>query len=78
MDKNMFATVLPILVGGLVNMIVTETRIDEDEAFEQLYNSKLYEILENEDSKVWTFSVSMLFDLYQSEITTGYFELPEY
>ena len=78
MDKNLFATILPILIGGLVNMITLETHISEDEAFEKLYNSKLYEFLENEDSKVWTFSVPMLFDLYQSEIATGDFELPEY
>ena len=77
MEKNMFASILPILVGGLVNKIIEETHTDEDVAFKSLYSSKLYELLENEETKVWNFSVPMLFDLYQEEMTTGSFMLPE-
>ena len=78
MDKNMFAIIMPILIGGLVNMIITETDVDEDEAFTKLYNSELYEAIENEETKVWTYSVPMLFDLYMAEEITGKLELPEY
>jgi len=78
MEEKMFATIMPILVGGLVNKIIDETCISEDEAFQRLYNSKLYEVLENEKTKVWTYSISMLFDLYLAEVTTGSLELPEY
>ena len=78
MEKKMFSTILPILIGGLVNMIIDETGIGEDEAFEKLYNSKLYELIENEDTKVWTYSVPMLFDLFQNEMTTGVLSLPEF
>ena len=78
MDRNLFATIMPILVGGLVDKIITETAIGEDEAFEKLYKSELYAALENEETKVWTYSVPMLFDLYLEEITTGKLELPEY
>ena len=74
----MFATILPVLVNGLINKIILETSNTEDEAFEKLYNSRLYELLENEETKIWTFSVPMLFDLYLSEINTGDFELPVY
>ena len=78
MEKSLFATILPILIGGLVNMIIDETGINEDEAFERLYNSKLYASIENEETKVWTYSVPMLFDLFQKEEATGFLELPEY
>jgi len=78
MDRNLFATILPVLVNGLINKIILETSNTEDEAFEKLYNSRLYELLENEETKIWTFSVPMLFDLYLSEINTGDFELPVY
>ena len=78
MEKNKFAAILPILVGGLVNKIIEETGIGENEAFEKLYNSELYAALENEKTKVWTYSVPMLFDLYNEEITTGELKLPEY
>jgi len=78
MEKNKFAAILPILVGGLVNKIIEETGVGENEAFEKLYNSELYAALENEKTKVWTYSVQMLFDLYNEEITTGELKLPEY
>ena len=78
MEKNKFAAILPILVGGLTNKIIEETGIGEDEAFDKLYNSELYASLENEETKIWTYSVPKLFDLYQAEIATGQLELPEY
>lgn len=78
MESNKFAAILPILVGGLVRKIVEATGQGEDETFEKLYASELYAALENEETKVWTYSVPKLFDLYQSEITMGKLELPEY
>ena len=78
MEKNKFAAILPVIVGGLANKIIEETHLSDDEAFERLYNSELYEALENEATKVWTYSVPKLFDLYQNEANTGKLELPEY
>ena len=78
MEKNKFAAILPVLIGGLTNRIIEETNVSEDEAFETLYNSDLYAVLEIEETKVWTYSVPKLFDLYQAEITTGNLEIPEY
>ena len=78
MDKDKFAALMPVIVGGLVNKIIEETQISEDEAFEKLYNSELYTALENEETKVWTYSVPKLYDLYQKEIDSGSLILPEY
>jgi len=78
MEKNKFAAILPILIGGLVNKIIEESAIGEDEAFEKFYSSELYAVLENEETKVWTYSVPKLFDLYHEEMTTGELILPEY
>jgi hypothetical protein len=77
-ESNKFAAILPVIIGGLVNKIITETHIGEDEAFEKLYNSKLYTALESEEMKVWTYSIPKLFDLYQNEINTGELVLPDY
>ncbi|MCL2639039.1 MAG: hypothetical protein FWD48_11800 [Oscillospiraceae bacterium] len=78
MAKDKFAALLPILIGGLANKIIEETHVSEDEALNKLYSSELYSALENEKTKVWTYSVPKLFDLYQAEITTGELNLPEY
>ena len=78
MDKDKFAALMPVIVGGLAIKIIEETHVSENEALEKLYNSELYTALENEKTKVWTYSVPKLFDLYQNEINTGSLELPEY
>ena len=78
MDKEKFAALLPVIVGGLVSMIAEENKLHENDAFESLYNSELYAILEKEATKVWTFSVLTLFDLYQAEKITGKLDLPVY
>jgi len=78
MDKDRFAAILPLVVGGLVNRIIEESHVSEDEALDSLYNSKLYTALENEDTKVWTYSVSNLYKIYQVETETGSLVLPEY
>ena len=78
MEENKFAAILPIVVGGLANKIIAETQLCEDEAFDKLYNSQLYVTLETEETKVWTYSIPKLFDLYQTEINTGELELPDY
>ena len=77
MEQDKFAAILPILVGGLINKIIEETNLSDAEAFDKLYNSELYAALENEKTKVWTYSVPKLFDLFQTEITTGMLELPD-
>jgi len=78
MERNKFAAILPIIIGGLINKIIEETHISENDAFITLYCSKLYAALDNEATKVWTYSVPRLFLLYQNEINTGKLVLPDY
>jgi hypothetical protein len=77
-EKDKFAVVLAIIVGGLIYKIIEETHVSEDEAFEKLYLSELYSALEREQTKVWHYSVPKLFDLFQKEINTGRLVLPDY
>ena len=78
MEKTKFEALMPVIVGGLVEKIIEDTRLSEYEAFEQLYNSALYAVLENEKTKVWTYSVPKLYYLLQNEIKSGKLELPDY
>jgi len=78
MEKNKFAAILPVIIGGLINKIIEEMHISEDEAFDKLYNSELYTVLENEETKIWTYSIPKLIYIFQNEIDTGKLELPEY
>ena len=78
MEKSKFEVLMPVIVGGLVEKIIEETQLTEFEAFEQLYNSALYAALENEKTKVWTYSVPKLCLLLHEEIKNGKLDLPDY
>lgn len=77
METKMFELVLQTIATGLVDKIISESGLSEDIAMEKLYASKLYAMLEKEDTKVWHFSVSMLYELYKKERDTGNLIFPE-
>lgn len=78
MDDKKLTAILPMIVSSLADRILSAYDISEDEAISNIYNSKLYAALENENTKVWQFSDQKLFDMYQEEINTGYIDYPEY
>ena len=78
MENSKYAAIFPVVVGGLVNKIIAEGLDGEDEAFGKLYGSELYAALENEKTKLWTYSSPRLFQLYQNELNTGELKLPDY
>jgi hypothetical protein len=77
-EKNKFAALLPVIVGGLANKIIDKKHISEEEAFDKLYTSALYGALENEKTKVWQYSVPKLYELWDNEALTGQLVLPAY
>lgn len=78
MDENKFIGLLPLITSNLAEMISENENISEDEAISRLYNSKLYAMLERENTKVWQFGATKLFELYCEEQETGTIDFPEY
>ena len=77
-DKAKFEALLPLIVAALIQKIIERKKISQDEAFSQLYGSRLYFLLDDEQTKVWHYSAEKLFQLFDEELTTGNLELPEY
>ena len=76
--RGKFEAVLSVMVTGLADKIRVESGLSEDDAIESLYASQLYAALENEKTKVWHYSVSLLYDIYKAEMATGKLEFPDY
>jgi hypothetical protein len=72
-----FQAVLQVIVSGLTQMIVKRQDVFDLEALRLLYSSKLYEKLEQEETKVWHLSVPTLFSLFVEEQETGKITFPE-
>jgi hypothetical protein len=78
METKTFEMVLQTVATGLVDKIMSETGMNEDTAMEKLYSSALYSALENEETKVWHYSVPKLYELFSGEAANGRLTLPEY
>lgn len=77
MDEKKLIALLPEITSAVVDFISSRDGMTEDEAIRSLYSSKLYQDLENEETKVWQFSTETLYSLYRQEKKTGEIEYPE-
>ena len=77
MGQEQFAAMMPYICADLVAMISLKDELPSEEAISRLYSSKLYELLENEDTKVWHYSTDMLYSLYSQEQRNGSIDFPD-
>ena len=77
MGQEQFAAMMPYISADLVAMIADKQNITNEEAITKLYASKLYEALENEETKVWQYSTQMLYSLFEQEEKTGIIQFPD-
>ena len=76
MDKNI-SPVIAMITPGILNLLMENRRLNIEEASSLLYNSRLYEALEDEKTKVWRLGYPLLYDMLEEELTTGDITFPE-
>ncbi len=77
MDQKKFEAILTLLVPAIIKNITANYDWDEIKATKKFYESKVYALLEEEDTKMWHLSPMMLFSLFDDEMKTGTFTTPE-
>lgn len=77
MSDKKFEAILTLLVPQIVNLICENYPLDEMTASREFYESKVYSLLEQEDTKLWHFSPLTLFNMFDEEKRTGDFQMPE-
>jgi len=77
MSKEKFEAMLILIVPMVIGLIMQKCGLDELTATRAFYESKVYSLLEQEDTKLWHFSPLTLFCMYEEEQRTGDFSIPE-
>lgn len=77
MDKSRFVALLPCISADLTDMIAKRNGLSDQDALQALYASKLYEMLEQEDTQVWYYSTEKLYELFHEEQVSGTITLPD-
>ena len=77
MEKKKFEAMLVLLVPQVIHLITENYPYDEVTASKEFYESKVYSLLEQEDTKLWHLSALTLFNMFDEEKKTGTFTFPE-
>ncbi len=77
MDKKKYESMLILIVPAVVKLITENYSWDEITASDKFYESKVFECLEREDTKLWHLSPLTLFNMFDEEQKTGSFVFPE-
>jgi hypothetical protein len=75
--KNNISPVIAMITPGIVGLLIKNRKLNLEEASGILYNSQLYKVLEDEETKVWRLGYPLLYDLLEEELTTGKITYPE-
>ena len=66
-----------ILVPQILGIIEEKEGLDDMEALNEFYNSKTYEVLSDEGTKVWHYSALTIYMMWKEEKETGKLVFPE-
>lgn len=77
MGTEKFGAVMSVLVPQVILLISENYPYDEMTATDEFYNSEVYSLLEQEETKLWHFSPLTLFNMFDEEKKMGKFTLPE-
>ena len=77
MDEKKFEAIMVLLVPQIVELIAENNHINEVTATAAFYESGVYAILEQEETKLWHLSPLAIYSMFDKEQKTGKFEIPE-
>ena len=77
MNDDQFSAMLTSIVSSIIEQITQNSNVSDEKALSCFYQSKLYQELSNEKSKMWHYSPRLLYTLYQDELLTGSYDYPE-
>ena len=77
MEQKKFEAMLILIVPKVIGLITQNHGLDEVTATRVFYESKVYSLLEQEDTKLWHFSPLTLYYMYDEERKTGKITFPE-
>ncbi|MBR6801779.1 MAG: hypothetical protein IKM61_08515 [Eubacteriaceae bacterium] len=77
MEKQKFETILIFIVPEIIKLIVENYPYDEVMASKKFYESEVYSVLADEETKLWHLSPLTIYNMFDEETKTGKISFPE-
>ncbi|MDO9581138.1 MAG: hypothetical protein Q7J06_11350 [Bacteroidales bacterium] len=78
MDKKEFEPILELKISDIVALIIDREHLNFEDGLQYLYESKLYAMLIDENSKLWHLSAAKHFEMLNNEKQTNELIFPDY
>jgi len=75
--ENKLSIALTFITPGIIQSLMDNRQITPEAASILLYNSKLYKLLEDAQTKLYLLSYPILYDMLEEELTAGDITFPE-
>ena len=77
MDEKFNAILSIAIIPEVISLISKNENIDEIQAINEFYDSKVYSLLSDEETKMWHYSPLTIYHMWKEEKTTGEIIFPE-
>ncbi len=77
MDKKFNSILSVALIPQIVALIVDKEGLDDIEAMNEFYQSKVYDLLSKEETKIWHYSPMTIYMMWKHEKETNEVVFPE-
>ena len=77
MDEKFNALLSVVIIPEVIKIIINKETMDELKAISEFYNSKTYDLLSKEESKIWHYSPLTIYVMWKGEKETGEILFPE-
>ncbi len=77
MDKKFNSILSVALIPQIVALIVDKEGLDDIEALNEFYQSKVYDLLSKEETKIWHYSPMTIYMMWKHEKETNEVVFPE-
>lgn len=77
-DNNKYESVIPYKIMSIVSLTIETKQFDFSDALKYVYTTRLYELLANEETKLWHLSPKKLFEILENEKKNNTLELPDF
>lgn len=76
-DKDSLSVALAFITPGIIQMLMDSRQITVEAASILLYNSRLYKLMEDVQTRLYRLGYPILYDMLVEELTTGQITFPE-
>lgn len=77
MDEKFNAILSIAIIPEVISLIAKNEKIDEIQAINEFYDSKVYSLLSDESTKIWHYSPLTIYHMWKEEKTIGKIIFPE-